>query len=167
MPNSGRPLLPRSLPCRLPPPTQLLPPAASRAGLAASALPQALGAAPPPEPQMLGDVAPPELPLPLGPPPGRGDLDWSWAGYRDGAPLPSAPPRWNVKDFGAVGDGVADDTPALAAALAAAHADPAGGGVVLLPAGTYVLRQPLRISRSGIVLRGEGVSACLDSSCRR
>lgn len=41
----------------------------------------------------------------------------------------------SVKDFGAVGDGVTDDTAAIQAALEAV--DAAGGGVVLIPAGTY------------------------------
>ncbi|MDQ1444037.1 MAG: hypothetical protein QOI20_501, partial [Acidimicrobiaceae bacterium] len=45
------------------------------------------------------------------------------------------PPYYNVKDFGALGDGVADDRPAVQAAINAANA--AGGGVVAIPAGTY------------------------------
>jgi hypothetical protein len=40
----------------------------------------------------------------------------------------------NVKDFGAVGDGVADDTAAIQAAVTAS---PASGGTVFFPAGTY------------------------------
>lgn len=42
---------------------------------------------------------------------------------------------WNVKDFGAVGDGQADDGLAIQATIAACLA--AGGGVVSLPPGTY------------------------------
>src|SRR6185437_5135803 len=42
---------------------------------------------------------------------------------------------YNVRDYGAVGDGVTDDGPAVRAALAAAFA--AGGGAVYLPAGVY------------------------------
>ena len=38
----------------------------------------------------------------------------------------------NVKDFGAVGDGITDDTAAFVAAIA-------GGGDIVLPAGTYFL----------------------------
>jgi hypothetical protein len=42
----------------------------------------------------------------------------------------------NVKDFGAFGNGVADDTAAIQAAIKAL---PAGGGTVLFPAGTYLI----------------------------
>ena len=45
--------------------------------------------------------------------------------------------RWNVHEFGAVGDGVADDTAAFQTALQAA-AD-AGGGTVQVPAGRYLI----------------------------
>ncbi len=44
---------------------------------------------------------------------------------------------FNVKQYGAVGDGSTDDTPAIQAALSAAAT--AGGGVVYLPAATYVI----------------------------
>ena len=43
---------------------------------------------------------------------------------------------YNVREFGAVGDGKAKDTAAIAAAIAAAGR--AGGGTVLLPAGQYL-----------------------------
>lgn len=59
--------------------------------------------------------------------------------------------------FGAKGDGKTDDSQALLRAVAAANANPAGG-VVYLPAGSYVLRWPLTITRSRVVLRGAGVS---------
>ena len=51
---------------------------------------------------------------------------------------------FNVKhpDYGAVGDGSADDGPAIQLALNAAHA--AGGGKVYFPAGTY--RKTKRLS---------------------
>ncbi|MHA6718625.1 rhamnogalacturonidase [Sphingomonas sp. RS6] len=53
----------------------------------------------------------------------------------------------DVRAHGALGDGVALDGPAVAAALAAAHK--AGGGIVLLPPGTYrsfSLRLPSRVT---------------------
>ncbi len=44
-------------------------------------------------------------------------------------------PIWNVKDFGALGDGVTIDSDAINRAIAAAAA--AGGGTVWIPAGVY------------------------------
>ena len=43
---------------------------------------------------------------------------------------------FNVRDFGAVGDGRTSDSPAIDKAIAAATA--AGGGTVLVPAGTFL-----------------------------
>jgi hypothetical protein len=57
----------------------------------------------------------------------------------------------SVRDFGAVGDGAADDAPAFAAAVAAA----AEGGAVRVPAGTYYIRGGLTLDK-GVVLCGEG-----------
>jgi hypothetical protein len=64
----------------------------------------------------------------------------------------------NVRDFGAVGDGRADDTEALR------HAVDQGGGRLVLPRGTYRLTAPLEIDldRHGpIALAGEGGTARL------
>lgn len=47
----------------------------------------------------------------------------------------------NLKDFGAVGDGVTDDGPAFRAALDALAA--AGGGTLFVPAGKYVIATPV------------------------
>lgn len=58
----------------------------------------------------------------------------------------------NVRAFGAAGDGEADDTAALLAAIAAL---PEGGGVVYLPAGRYVVDDVLVVS-SGTALVGDG-----------
>jgi len=68
-----------------------------------------------------------------------------------------APDVWpdkvfNVRDFGAKGDDVTDDTAALRAALAAAEKN--GGGIVLLPWGTYRLSDWIGIPERTI-LRGE------------
>lgn len=46
----------------------------------------------------------------------------------------------NVKDYGAVGDGVADDSAAISAAIRAA-----GGGSVIFPVGTYLVPSPTRL----------------------
>jgi len=59
----------------------------------------------------------------------------------------------SVKDFGAVGDGVADDTAEIQAAL---DAVPAVGGCVYFPAGTYVVSSPLIVD-SNTVLLGDGM----------
>jgi hypothetical protein len=52
--------------------------------------------------------------------------------------------------FGAVGDGVADDTQAFLDAIAAAER-----GAVFVPSGRYKITQVLFIEKSNIVLRGE------------
>ena len=78
--------------------------------------------------------------------------DFSHAGYGRGErSIPEFPIRANVKNFGAVGDGVTDDTNAFLDALKAANA-----GTILIPAGRYVVSQQLKINRGGVVLRGEG-----------
>ena len=62
----------------------------------------------------------------------------------------------SVKDFGAVGDGVADDTEAIQGAIAAATAT---GGVVWFPRGSY-LSGPLSLY-SNITMDGEGRTASI------
>jgi pectate lyase-like protein len=62
----------------------------------------------------------------------------------------------NVKDHGAVGDGVTDDTAALQAAVTAALA--AGGGAIFLPKGVYGLSAALQlVGAGGISVAVEGV----------
>jgi hypothetical protein len=56
----------------------------------------------------------------------------------------------SVKDFGAVGDGVADDTAKIQAAIDAVSA--AGGGVLYVPEGTYAV-SPLSM-KTGVRLVG-------------
>jgi hypothetical protein len=58
-----------------------------------------------------------------------------------------------VQDFGAKGDGVTDDEPALQAALD--YVASKGGGVVYLPAGTYGIARPI-VLRSNVHLNGDG-----------
>jgi hypothetical protein len=76
----------------------------------------------------------------------------------------------NVKDYGAVGDSHADDSPAIEAAIEAAHHDPSNtsspcGGAyygvvpeVLFPAGTYRITRPVVLSHYDR-MRGEGNAA--------
>jgi len=60
----------------------------------------------------------------------------------------------SVRDSGAKGDGRTDDTAAFAAAVE--RAVKAGGGAILVPAGTYRLTGMVLLTHSGLVLRGEG-----------
>ncbi len=61
---------------------------------------------------------------------------------------------FNVKNYGAVGDGTTNDIAAITAALDAAEA--AGGGTVYFPAGTYRVTSSVAGYRSRITLQGEG-----------
>lgn len=88
--------------------------------------------------------------------------DFSYAGYRNGEaaiPKPTGS-RFDVVDYGADPEGNEDSTAAIQAAIDAAAL--AGGGVVWLPAGRYRVSpqgddaHSLRVSRSGIVIRGAG-----------
>lgn len=63
----------------------------------------------------------------------------------------------NAKDYGAVGDGVADDTVAIQAAL------DSGATEVYLPAGTYNFTQ-LLVKSSNIEFYGEGESTVLNAT---
>ena len=73
-------------------------------------------------------------------------------------PPPEASSEGSVLAFGAKGDGIADDTAAIQAAL---DSIPAGGGRILVPAGTYRISAPLVVRRNGLTLRGEGPSSVL------
>lgn len=66
---------------------------------------------------------------------------------------------FNVKHYGATGDGATDDTAACQAAIDAAAA--AGGGTVYFPPGTYVIGggNSLKITASSITLAGAGIQA--------
>lgn len=76
---------------------------------------------------------------------------------------------FNVKDVtyggGAVGDGVEDDTAAIAAAVAACNL--AGGGTVFFPAGTYLITGDLSVPDT-VTLQGVsfGLSILRFSSCQ-
>jgi hypothetical protein len=54
----------------------------------------------------------------------------------------------SVKDFGAVGDGVADD--AIAINLAVEYVNSIGGGGVYIPSGTYRITQPIHLDNFNI-----------------
>ncbi|KIF69205.1 hypothetical protein HY68_12390 [Streptomyces sp. AcH 505] len=77
------------------------------------------------------------------------------AGQRGGGErLPDYPVVADVREYGAVGDGVTDDAPAINRALAAAGER--GGGTVTVPAGRYLINDVIRIGHSDVVLRGAG-----------
>src|SRR6266496_945352 len=71
-------------------------------------------------------------------------------------PLALKGPLYDVKAYGATGDGVTNDQAAIQAAITAAVA--AGGGVVLFPPGVYIVNTSLSI-KDNIVLQGAGREA--------
>lgn len=66
---------------------------------------------------------------------------------------------FNVKAYGAEGDGVTDDSTALQAAIDAAEA--AGGGRVFLPPGDYLFATGLVIDSPNVILVGDGDDSVL------
>jgi len=79
--------------------------------------------------------------------------DFSFAGYHSGEkPIPDVPVFTSVTAHGARGDGIADDTQAFRTAIAATET-----GAILIPAGRYLITDQLKITKSGVVLRGEGI----------
>lgn len=79
--------------------------------------------------------------------------DKSLLGPAPSSPFPSSS-HFNVKDYGAIGDDVADDTLQIQAAYDAAIA--AGGGVVFYPPGTYRVTDTISISGAPIKALGSG-----------
>jgi hypothetical protein len=58
----------------------------------------------------------------------------------------------NVKDFGAVGDGVADDTAAIQAAI---NTIGVNGGSIFIPKGIFLINSTLNINNKSITISGE------------
>ncbi len=82
--------------------------------------------------------------------------EWGWGGgatlvVKSAEAWPST--LFDVREFGAKGDGVSDDSEALRKALAAA--EKAGGGIVYLPAGTYAVREAFFLPPKTL-LEGDG-----------
>src|SRR4030095_4053246 len=83
-------------------------------------------------------------------------------------PVRSAPPPpndFNLQAFGAVGDGVHDDGPALQSALNAIAN--AGGGTLIVPAGHFALNTPVVKDFSGlassVTIRGVASSTLINT----
>lgn len=70
-------------------------------------------------------------------------------------------PWFNVKNYGAIGNGVADDTAAINLAIAALNA--ATRGVLYVPAGDYKVSAGLTTITAAAVIKGDGSSAFDDS----
>jgi parallel beta-helix repeat protein len=69
----------------------------------------------------------------------------------------SLPGVFNVKDYGATGNGVTDDAGAILACIAAV---PKQGGVIYYPPGIYALKSSIRVdSRTDLTFAGAGASA--------
>ena len=83
---------------------------------------------------------------------GLGDAGWSGSQELKIVARPRAPAVFNVRDFGAKGNGVADDTAAIRKAMAKAGA--AGGGRVYLPSGRYAITRTLTVP-ARVTLCGE------------
>ena len=66
---------------------------------------------------------------------------------------------YNVKDFGATGDGTTDDAEAIQAAIDAAS----GGGEVFFPAGTYLITDTLSLYSSQTI-SGTGAASVIQFS---
>lgn len=78
---------------------------------------------------------------------------------------PRRPINFNLRGFGAVGDGVTNDGPALQLALDALRS--AGGGTLVVPAGRYAIATPVSKDFSGlknpVTIRGAASSTAIDT----
>src|SRR5438034_870459 len=86
-----------------------------------------------------------------------GSSSWPRLKPSEGQELTQSQTAFDVKAYGAIGDGKADDTGAIRAAIAAA--DARGGGVVWFPRGTYRVTSTLEVSAAtnkDVQLAGEG-----------
>ncbi|MEE4543010.1 glycosyl hydrolase family 28 protein [Streptomyces sp. V4-01] len=89
-------------------------------------------------------------------------LFWSTAANA-GSPLPRAAAAaavFNVKDYGAVGDGHVNDSPAIQKAITAANA--AGGGIVEFPAGNFKSKNTVHL-KSNVTINLDAGSTILGS----
>jgi len=95
--------------------------------------------------------------------------DFTGAGVTGGIPDINAPQIratytiFNVRTYGAKGDGVTSDDASTAAAASAALTHAIGGGKAILyfPAGSYLLSAPIELGKSNVVVDGDGPAATL------
>lgn len=79
--------------------------------------------------------------------------NWGWAGFLgDRSSIP--PTVFNIMDYNGYGDGRTDDSSAIQSAINAAQQ--AGGGTVIIPAGTFLLNNKIAITSSNVILKGAG-----------
>ncbi|MGH2395914.1 MAG: glycosyl hydrolase family 28-related protein [bacterium] len=67
-------------------------------------------------------------------------------------------PRLNVKEYGAQGNGVRDDTGAIQTAIDSA---PASGAIIYFPAGTYISNNFQVTNKNGLTFEGDGFSSVI------
>jgi len=69
----------------------------------------------------------------------------------------------SVKDFGAVGDGVTDDTVAIQAAIDSLDPFPIrpGNGTIFFPSGTYFVSNEIDVRGENVCLKGESVESTI------
>ena len=79
--------------------------------------------------------------------PGAAPLTYDWFASKD----PRERGFYNIRDFGAVGDGKADDTSAFRSAMAVIASN--NGGVLIIPDGDYVVNSTITLP-SAITIRG-------------
>lgn len=72
--------------------------------------------------------------------------------------------RISVNDFGAIGDGVSDDTAAFNAAVA--YCASRKGGTILVPSGTYKITSMITVNSNSIVFQGEGFDTQHDAGAQ-
>ncbi len=78
----------------------------------------------------------------------------AWAGDSGGKAAPKVDRVLNTKAFGAKGDGVSDDTKAIAACISACGQ--AGGGTIYFPPGKYVVASTIQVNHSHVSIQGAG-----------
>ena len=71
---------------------------------------------------------------------------------------------YNVKAFGATGDGITNDVGAIQAAIDAANGS--GGGIVFIPGGTYIIASTL-VLKSNVALVGVGPASSIKAGFSR